>query len=142
MKEGDSMEIGPLSNEPSLGVDKGDKNVGEKKADSQQATASSAKDSVRISDNARAQLAAVTADAYRRFGPQLTREEIRSNNEFLDQPRPLDKDMSSTERIEILRERIEQGFYDRPEVKDEIARRLSDNGTTPRNDTKDHGQTD
>jgi anti-sigma28 factor (negative regulator of flagellin synthesis) len=142
MKEGDSMEIGPLSTDPRLKADTGDKNAGEKETGTKGTAASSTQDSVRISDNARAQLAAVTADAYRQFGPRIDREDIRHNNEYLDAPRPLEKTMSSTEKIEILRERIEQGFYNRPEVKDEIARRLSDNGATPSNDTKDQGQTD
>ena len=142
MKEGDSMEIGPLSNEPRLNSDIGDKNATEKETGTKGTTTSSSQDSVRISESARAQLAAITADAYQQFGPQMNRDNIRPGNEHLDTPRPLDKAMSSTERIEILRERIEQGFYDRPEVKDEIARRLSDNGTTPRNDTKDTDQTD
>ena len=136
------MEIGPLSTEPRPQIVKGDTRTATNEQDNQTAQAAASSDSIRISADARTQLASITADVYRKHGTRVLRENIATANEYMEAAKPLDRNMSSTDRIEILRQRIEQGFYDRPEVKDEIARRLSNGETKPPNGKNENNETD
>jgi hypothetical protein len=131
MKEGDSMEIGPLSNDPRPQIENTDDQSATNERENKMVPTAATSDSVRISADARAQLASITADVYKKHGPRIDREDLAAKSEFMGAARPLDRNMSSTDRVEILRQRIEQGFYDRPEVKDEIARRLSGGDVKP-----------
>ncbi len=74
-------------------------------------------DKVEISDNARARLAEL-ADA------KLNEHHIDREIGNADVNEPATGGTPS--RLDEIREKIESGFYDRPEVKNEVARRLAD----------------
>ncbi len=119
------MDIGPLSNGRPVSLPSGKKTDGEKQVTHQPKPT----DTVEISDDARRKLAELADAVLRARGAEPTRQaqvgDVRKT-EGRGMSESRDTDANRADKIEQARRRIETGFYDRPEVKKEIADRLTD----------------
>ena len=134
------MDIGPLSNRPRPIIEGRDDSLGKKGESRQQEPSSPPSDRMEISVAARAALAAATAEVYSKFGPAAGEPPTVASSAEIESPSPLNGHLSSKERIERLRERIENGFYSRNDVLDEIARRIVDQGYNQTSEGREPGQ--
>ena len=104
------MEIGPLSNRP-IGTPV-DKTARIEPAPSASTPTRSIRDVVEISENARARLA-------ERADEELSKQAAEAMG-------PVDKQATAEDRLAIIRQRIESGYYDNPDVRRQIAERIID----------------
>ena len=112
------MEIGPLSNRRPLPTPVDNRSEGQPAVKNE----TELKDTVEISDDARTRLAQLADAALRaaRDGSRQPSDQVSTKGEGVESTIP------TQERIERIRERIESGFYDQPDVKGKIADRLID----------------
>ena len=110
------MDIGPVNNRPLQQQRIG--NSPEKKVSEQKPPA---KDKVEISLEARKRLAEL---ADRALAAETDTAKIGTGK--INEERPVTTEPTKATSLDEVRRRIESGFYDRPEVKDRIAKNLSD----------------
>lgn len=106
------MEIGPLSN----GLPMPEPDRPKKTAQETSPARQEISDRVEISTDARARLAELADRELKAGGARTEAGPTRSNQNTNDRQT----------RIDEIREKIESGFYDRPEVRDRIVDRLTD----------------
>ena len=116
------MEIGPVRNNqakpPSSDTER------PQKAQPKPAEAVSA-DRVEISDSARQKLAEL-ADQTRADDARLSAANRTTNSEGGERAEPVPSHLSRQDRLAEIRRRVQSGFYDRDDVKRDIADNLSD----------------
>lgn len=120
-KEGDAMEIGPIRNNKTITGE----TQRQKGNERQVVEAESRTDTVEISLEARRRLAALADE-------QLTRLS-KNENTAGEKPTP-------SARLARVRDRIDSGFYERPEIAEKIAEKLADELWKELNETDNYSE--